>query len=87
MICTPHCTGLLAEQETIFEAVWQRLTLAQRATLRAVVLSESDVSCCLRTCEHVIASEVRRLCRPRFRRSRAKISSPAKAIAMSSSTP
>jgi hypothetical protein len=29
---------LLAEQETMFEAVWQRLTLAQRATLRAVVL-------------------------------------------------
>ena len=31
---------LLAEQETMFEAVWQRLTLAQRATLRAVVLGE-----------------------------------------------
>ena len=31
---------LLAEQDTMFEAVWQRLTLAQRATLRAVVLSE-----------------------------------------------
>jgi uncharacterized protein len=29
---------LLAEQDTMFEAVWQRLTLAQRATLRAVVL-------------------------------------------------
>jgi hypothetical protein len=29
---------LLAEQDTLFEAVWQRLTLAQRATLRAVVL-------------------------------------------------
>ena len=29
---------LLAEQETLFEALWQRLTLAQRATLRAVVL-------------------------------------------------
>jgi uncharacterized protein len=29
---------LLAEQETMFEAVWQRLTLAQRAALRAVVL-------------------------------------------------
>ena len=24
---------LLAEQDTMFEAVWQRLTLAQRATL------------------------------------------------------
>ena len=31
---------LLAEQDTMFEAVWQALTLAQRATLRAVVLSE-----------------------------------------------
>jgi len=29
---------LLAEQETLFEAVWERLTLAQRAVLRAVVL-------------------------------------------------
>ena len=29
---------LLAEQETMFEALWQRLTLAQRAMLRAVVL-------------------------------------------------
>ncbi len=29
---------LLSEQETIFEALWQRLTLHQRATLRAVVM-------------------------------------------------
>jgi len=29
---------LLAEQETMFEAVWQRLMLSQRAALRAVVL-------------------------------------------------
>lgn len=29
---------LLGEQATMFEAVWQRLTLAQRAVLRAVVL-------------------------------------------------
>jgi hypothetical protein len=29
---------LLSEQQTIFEALWQRLTLQQRATLRAVVL-------------------------------------------------
>ena len=29
---------LLSEQETIFEALWGRLTLQQRATLRAVVL-------------------------------------------------
>ena len=31
---------LLAEQEIMFEAVWQRLTLAQRAVLRAVVLAD-----------------------------------------------
>ena len=31
---------LLAEQETLFEALWQRLTLAQRAALRAVVLQD-----------------------------------------------
>lgn len=31
-------TRLLAEQDTMFETVWQRLTLAQRAVLRAVVL-------------------------------------------------
>ena len=29
---------LLTEQDTLFEAVWQRLTLAQRSTMRAVVL-------------------------------------------------
>jgi hypothetical protein len=29
---------LLNEQETVFEAIWQRLTLAQRGVLRAVVL-------------------------------------------------
>jgi len=31
---------LLTEQQTMYEAVWQRLTLAQRAVLRAVVLQE-----------------------------------------------
>jgi len=31
---------LLAEQHMIFEAAWQRLTLAQRSVLRAVVLEE-----------------------------------------------
>ena len=31
---------LLAEQDTMFEALWQRLTLAQRAVLRAVVLQD-----------------------------------------------
>jgi hypothetical protein len=33
-------TRLLAEHQMMFEAVWQRLTLAQRAVLRAVVLEE-----------------------------------------------
>jgi uncharacterized protein len=32
---------LLSEQQMMFEAVWQRLTLAQRAVLRAVVLEEA----------------------------------------------
>ena len=31
---------LLAEQQMMFEAVWQRLTLAQRSALRAVVLEQ-----------------------------------------------
>jgi hypothetical protein len=31
---------LLTEQHTMYEAVWQRLTLAQRAVLRAVVLED-----------------------------------------------
>ena len=31
---------LLAEHEMMFEAIWQRLTLAQRAALRAVVLAD-----------------------------------------------
>jgi hypothetical protein len=31
---------LLAENEVFFETVWQRLTLSQRATVRAVVLAE-----------------------------------------------
>jgi uncharacterized protein len=31
---------LLAEQQTMFEAVWQHLTLAQRAALRAVVVED-----------------------------------------------
>src|SRR5207344_722213 len=35
-----HATlsGLLNEQQIVFEAIWQRLTLAQRGVLRAVVL-------------------------------------------------
>jgi hypothetical protein len=33
-------TRLLAEQDMMFEALWQRLTLAQRSALRAVVLEE-----------------------------------------------
>jgi hypothetical protein len=33
---------LLGEHEAIFEATWQRLTLAQRATLRAAVLEDGQ---------------------------------------------
>jgi len=33
-------TRLLTEQQMMFEALWQRLTLAQRAVLRAVVLED-----------------------------------------------
>jgi hypothetical protein len=33
---------LLAEQDTLFEAAWQRLTLAQRAAFRAVVLEQGS---------------------------------------------
>jgi hypothetical protein len=33
-------TRLLGEHETLFEGAWQRLTLAQRAALRAVVLQD-----------------------------------------------
>jgi len=33
-------TRLLGEQELVFEAAWQRLTLAQRAVLRALVLED-----------------------------------------------
>jgi len=33
---------MLAEQDVFFEAVWQRLTLAQRGALRAVVLEQGD---------------------------------------------
>ena len=38
--CTGRLRRLLAEQQTMFEALWQRLTLTQRAALRAVVLEE-----------------------------------------------
>jgi hypothetical protein len=33
-------TRLLGEHDSLFEAAWQRLTLAQRAALRAAVLQE-----------------------------------------------
>jgi hypothetical protein len=33
-------TRLLGEHDTLFESLWQRLTLAQRATLRAAVLED-----------------------------------------------
>src|SRR6266704_326493 len=46
-ICPTTCNDLhaalkrlLSEQQMMFEAVWQRLTLGQRAVLRAVVLED-----------------------------------------------
>ena len=78
-------TRLLAEQQTMFEAVWQRLTLAQRSVLRAVVLEEG---------RELLSADVRaapparrrhRPCRTRWPRCSAKISSAAKATATSSS--
>ena len=36
-------SDLLAEQQTVFEAAWARLTLPQRAVLRAVVLEEGRI--------------------------------------------
>ena len=36
----PFMLELLTEQQMLFEAVWQRLTLAQRGALRAVVLQD-----------------------------------------------
>ena len=33
-------TRLLGEHDTLFESLWQRLTLAQRATLRAAVFED-----------------------------------------------
>ena len=33
---------LLSEQQTMFEAMWQRLTLGQRAVVRAVVIEEGS---------------------------------------------
>jgi hypothetical protein len=41
---------LLGEQDTMFEALWQRLTLAQRAVLRAVVVEHGAA---------ILSSEVR----------------------------
>ena len=38
--CTATLTRLLGEQESLFEATWQRLTLAQRGALRAAVLQD-----------------------------------------------
>ena len=38
--CTTTLRRLLSEQQTLFEAIWQRLTLPQRGALRAVVLED-----------------------------------------------
>ena len=64
---------LLTEQHMVFEAMWQRLTLAQRATLRAVVLAEGRELLRPRSGSD-IGLEERRPCRQRSRRSCAKTS-------------
>jgi uncharacterized protein len=45
---------LLAEHHMVFEAMWQRLTLPQRATLRAVVLADG---------RELLSTDVRQRCR------------------------
>ena len=52
----------------MFEAVWQRLTLAQRAVLRAVVLEDGRRAAVGRRARRAIASAARRPCRPRSAR-------------------
>ena len=77
---------LLAEQQMMFEAAWQRLTLAQRGVLRAVVLEEGREL--LSADSRAAPPSGRRLDgagRAR-RRSSATMSSAAKATATSSST-
>ena len=75
---------LLGEHDAIFEATWQRLTLAQRAALRGAVLEEGH---------ELLAADVRtryrlggpRPCRHRSRRWCVRTSLRAKARATSSS--
>jgi len=59
---------LLAEHHVFFEHVWQRLTLAQRGVLRAVVLNEGREMLAADTREHH-RWEARRASRPRWARS------------------
>ena len=66
--CTRTLARLLAEQETLFEAIWQRLTLPQRATLRAVVLQGGTRAAFGRRAHRAIALADRRASRRRWRR-------------------
>ena len=77
-------TRLLAEQEMMFEAIWQRLTLPQRAVLRAVVLEDGRelLSADVRT-RHRLGGRVDAF-RRRWRRSCATMSSRATATVTSS---
>ncbi len=76
---------LLGEHETLFESVWQRLTLAQRATLRAAVLAGRARAAVGRRAGPLPPERrVDRAGRP-SRRSCAKTSSPARARATWSS--
>ena len=69
---------LLTEQDTLFEAVWQRLTLAQRSTLRAVVLEHGVEPARRRDARRGTGSVAPRASRPRSPPFSAKTSSPAR---------
>ncbi len=75
---------LLSEQQTIFEAIWQRLTLAQRGTC-AQWSSKMGASSCRPTCVRDIGSVDHRQFRPLSRHCAATMSSHAVVIATSSS--
>ena len=62
--CTPRCGGCSPSRSRSSRASWQRLTLAQRAVLRAVVL-EDGRDCCRPTCATATGSAGRPRSRPR----------------------
>ena len=53
--CTRRCGGCSASTTTLFESMWQRLTLAQRGALRAAVLEDGRELLVAPTCARAIA--------------------------------